>query len=146
VSSLCVKLDAGQRGLIYAMTDINEWEQPESIKDAEQKKDKTLSLLFNIDSQLNNKHLTDETGKRLDPPRYQTRRQQLLKQKTQLIKELKRLNTWMRHSRNSNTPEMSDAALLRKAYDMFMQLQSDGVEFEPDEAEFLELLSVRIGA
>ena len=127
------------------MNDYRSWEEPESIKDAEQKKDKTLSLLFNIDSQLNNKHLTDETGKRLEPQKYQVKRQQLLKQKSQLLRDLKRLGSWIRNARNPVGAEMTDAALLKKAYQMFLQLQEDGVEFEPEEAQFLEVLSARVG-
>jgi hypothetical protein len=127
------------------MTDYRSWEEPESIKDAEQKKDKTLALLFNIDSQLNNKHLTDETGKRLEPQRYQAKRQQLLKQKTQLLRELKRLGSWIRNARNPSGTELSDSSLLKRAYQMFIQLQEDGVEFEPEETQFIEVLATRIG-
>lgn len=125
---------------------IRDWEQPTSIKDAEDRKDKTLSQLFNVDAQLNSKHLTDETGKRYDSAAYHARRQALLKHKTRLLKELKRLKAWI-HATKDNRPtthNASDAALLRQAYTLLTQLKEDGVDFDEQELLFIDYLASRV--
>lgn len=131
------------------MYEDNDWQDPTSIKDAEQRKDKTIALLFNIDAQLNSKMLTDEDGRRLDSQSYQTRRNRLLRQKAQILKDLRRLRNWIRSAReaaNNDNTAMPDSVLLKRAYDLFTQLREDGVDFEPRELELLDLLAARVGA
>lgn len=134
------------------MTDViissnAEWQEPQSIKDAEAKKDKILSKLFNLDAQLNSKNLTNEAGQRLDSVSYQDRKHNLTKQKAQALRELKRLRNWIKSARFSSAENstLTDSALLRKAYSLFLQLKDDGVDFDKSELEFLDVLAARIG-
>lgn len=131
------------------MYEENDWQEPASIKDAENRKDKTIALLFNIDAQLNSKMLTDENGRRLDSQTYQLRRNKLLRQKSQVLKDLRRLRNWIRSERDAVHSEdavMPDSVLLKRAYALFTQLREDGVDFEPRELELLDLLAARVGA
>lgn len=131
------------------MYEDTEWQDPTSIKDAENRKDKTISMLFNIDAQLNNKQLTDEDGNRLDSHAYQARRSKLLKQKSHILRDLKHLRHWIRNARDASSSDskvLPDNALLRKAYELFAQLRDDGVDFEEHELEFIDVLAARVGA
>jgi hypothetical protein len=131
------------------MYEDTEWQDPTSIKDAENRKDKTIAMLFNIDAQLNNKQLTDEDGNRLDSHAYQARRAKLLKQKSHILRDLKHLRHWIRNARDASSADnkvLPDNALLRKAYELFAQLRDDGVDFEDHELEFIDVLAARVGA
>ena len=126
----------------------SDWQEPSSIKEAETRKDKTLSRLFNIDAQLNSRNLTSGDGSRLDSASYQSRKNELLREKTRELRELKKLRNWIKSERlgsSNGANVMSDTALLKKAYTLFLQLKDDGVDFEDAELEFIDVLAARVG-
>jgi len=104
-----------------------------------------------ISKDLSKRNILDEDGRRMPPQDYWKWRDDQLERQQELTRQIRLTKKEMRRVRVEEVQDLAgisvddDAGLLRGSYSLLKQLASEGVELDPDEQAFIDLLGMRIG-
>jgi hypothetical protein len=128
------------------------WVAPSNLAEARTRRLEITEQLQEIEAKLGSRNLTDIKGRRLAGREYFEYRDQLIRQKTSIVREIQRLKAYISQVQTEEAGDLAgisvkddDEKLLLKAYKLFLQLKREEVDFDPSELAFLDVLGKRVG-
>lgn len=120
-----------------------EFVPPQSIEEAEERRQQLIQRIQEIQADLGNRNRTDPSGARIRSQDYWSWKKKAVDKLTILQTELRRVKQWITQHNNAERPHEprpleTPIELLRDAYVLLYRLREEGVELNAEEEDVLD--------
>ena len=125
---------------------------PDTVREAEDLREALTDRLMDINSNLGLKNVTDSKGRRLTWREFSRKRDEWVKEKTEIERNLRKLKRHIFKLKEQDNVELADVdpddkdQLIRRAYTLLKQVTEEfELELDQEEYAFLDVLGRKAG-